>query len=220
MRRLWTLLGCPSSAALLLCAFFVLGPERGNATTVAFTPDSPADGTTSLNTLITIPADPSNANGGTLTFTLTLGADYTSPTDSSPGANGFFSMTLDANNNLGWSFAILTAGPSTAGSTNYGDFTGPAGFLGPGNITDTSIWTVGILAGNFPVNLTITSVFNGSCLDANDCFTPNSTFSYDFTPNSVSATPLPAALPLFASGMGLMGWMGWRRRRKFQAIEA
>jgi hypothetical protein len=30
----------------------------------------------------------------------------------------------------------------------------------------------------------------------------------------VGATPLPAALPLFASGLGAMGLLGWRRKRK------
>ncbi len=30
----------------------------------------------------------------------------------------------------------------------------------------------------------------------------------------VSATPLPAALPLFASGLGAMGFIGWRKKRK------
>jgi len=29
-----------------------------------------------------------------------------------------------------------------------------------------------------------------------------------------AATPLPAALPLFASGLGAMGLFGWRRKRK------
>jgi hypothetical protein len=33
----------------------------------------------------------------------------------------------------------------------------------------------------------------------------------------VATTPLPAGLPLFASGMALMGWVGSRRRRKTQA---
>jgi hypothetical protein len=32
-----------------------------------------------------------------------------------------------------------------------------------------------------------------------------------------SATPLPAALPLFASGLGVMGWLARRRKRKAQA---
>jgi hypothetical protein len=30
-------------------------------------------------------------------------------------------------------------------------------------------------------------------------------------------TPLPAALPLFASGLGALGLLGWRRKRKMQA---
>ena len=29
-----------------------------------------------------------------------------------------------------------------------------------------------------------------------------------------TGTPLPAALPLFASGMGVLGFFGWRRKRK------
>jgi hypothetical protein len=32
-----------------------------------------------------------------------------------------------------------------------------------------------------------------------------------------SATPVPAALPLFVSGLGTLGVVGWRRKRKLQA---
>jgi hypothetical protein len=35
-----------------------------------------------------------------------------------------------------------------------------------------------------------------------------------------SATPLPAALPLFASGLGALGLLGWRRKRKAAALAA
>jgi hypothetical protein len=35
-----------------------------------------------------------------------------------------------------------------------------------------------------------------------------------------SSTPLPAALPLFASGLGVMGLLGWRRKRKRAAASA
>ena len=31
---------------------------------------------------------------------------------------------------------------------------------------------------------------------------------------SLDPTPLPAALPLFASGLGVLGLLGWRRKRK------
>jgi hypothetical protein len=35
---------------------------------------------------------------------------------------------------------------------------------------------------------------------------------------STSTTPLPAALPLFATGIGGLGLLGWRRKRKAQAV--
>jgi hypothetical protein len=44
----------------------------------------------------------------------------------------------------------------------------------------------------------------------------------DFAPDNsdASVTPLPAALPLFASGGGLLGFLGWRRKRKNAAAIA
>ena len=36
-------------------------------------------------------------------------------------------------------------------------------------------------------------------------------------PGTVTATPLPAALPLFVGGLGVMGLFGWRRKQKAQA---
>jgi hypothetical protein len=38
----------------------------------------------------------------------------------------------------------------------------------------------------------------------------------NFSP-AVATTPLPAALPLFATGLGALGLLGWRRKRKAQA---
>jgi hypothetical protein len=35
---------------------------------------------------------------------------------------------------------------------------------------------------------------------------------------TATATPLPAALPLFATGLGGLGLLGWRRRRKVQGV--
>src|ERR1019366_3855344 len=40
------------------------------------------------------------------------------------------------------------------------------------------------------------------------------------TTPSTSATPLPAALPLFATGIGALGLLGWRRKRKNAALAA
>jgi hypothetical protein len=33
-------------------------------------------------------------------------------------------------------------------------------------------------------------------------------------------TPLPAALPLFASGLGALGLLGWRRKRTTRSVAA
>lgn len=37
---------------------------------------------------------------------------------------------------------------------------------------------------------------------------------------ATSETPLPAALPLFATGLGALGLLGWRRKRKAAALAA
>jgi hypothetical protein len=37
---------------------------------------------------------------------------------------------------------------------------------------------------------------------------------WDITIREATATPLPAALPLFATGLGALGLLGWRRKRK------
>jgi hypothetical protein len=44
--------------------------------------------------------------------------------------------------------------------------------------------------------------------------------TYNYDALSPSATPLPAAFPLFATGLGLMGLLGWRRKRKGTAFAA
>jgi hypothetical protein len=50
-----------------------------------------------------------------------------------------------------------------------------------------------------------------------DNFTLNDT-TFNFDP--AAATPLPAALPLFATGLGALGLLGWRRKRKAAALAA
>ena len=49
-----------------------------------------------------------------------------------------------------------------------------------------------------------------SAPSANIFLTPG-TWSSETTSNE---TPLPAALPLFATGLGVLGLIGWRRKRK------
>jgi len=35
-----------------------------------------------------------------------------------------------------------------------------------------------------------------------------------YLPDGVTVTPLPSALPLFATGLGALGLFGWRKKRK------
>jgi hypothetical protein len=58
----------------------------------------------------------------------------------------------------------------------------------------------------------LTNIFNlpdGFTVNDPDMFIANNDFLVP-----TSATPLPAALPLFASGLGGLGFIGWRRKKK------
>lgn len=65
---------------------------------------------------------------------------------------------------------------------------------------------------------------HGPCTQGNfDADDP--TYMVNFAPGAGvgtqgSETPLPAAFPLFATGFGAMGLLGWRRKRKHAAIAA
>ena len=77
-----------------------------------------------------------------------------------------------------------------------------------------------LIAGNSPdgasyLNLVgfLTSLDPTTSLDGMADFTLTGTITFS---NSLSS-PLPAALPLFATGLGALGLLGWRRKRKAQA---
>ena len=66
-----------------------------------------------------------------------------------------------------------------------------------------------ISSGVNPINIAYEGLFFG----------PNDTevIRYVTQGDAVNATPLPAALSLFATGLGALGLLGWRRKRKAQA---
>ena len=62
---------------------------------------------------------------------------------------------------------------------------------------------------------TLDGFFNSVVLSSTDyAFEFANLTAYD--PPTV--TPLPAALPLFATGLGALGLLGWRRNKKVQAL--
>jgi hypothetical protein len=58
-----------------------------------------------------------------------------------------------------------------------------------------------------------------SC-SGNNCIAGTYHMSGTFTVlnGPIAATPLPAALPLFASGLGALGLLGWRRKRTARSV--
>jgi hypothetical protein len=65
-----------------------------------------------------------------------------------------------------------------------------------------------------PLSAQLNAAFEGGVADT---FATN---DLEFAPTLVPQTPVPAALPLFATGLGAMGLFGWRRKRNAAAIAA
>ena len=63
--------------------------------------------------------------------------------------------------------------------------------------------------GTFPLDFSYTADCGTSCAEG---WAGDLKLTYVFDP--VNTTPLPAALPLFATGLGALGLLGWRRKRK------
>lgn len=76
-----------------------------------------------------------------------------------------------------------------------------ANYIGPGSSSSLFYFSPGIPASDYGMLLVnadeLTSQVNGS-----------------------SATPLPGALPLFTTGLGALGFLGWRRKKKATALAA
>ena len=62
---------------------------------------------------------------------------------------------------------------------------------------------------DFPIGSALFNLANGVTVNAPDSFVANNIFA-----PPTSATPLPAALPLFAGGLGVIGLLARRRKRK------
>lgn len=135
---------------------------------------------------------------GTGTGTLVL-SDYTQGT--SFGEENFVSFTYSSNL-LNISFTGTGVGPGLANLVE-GDMTnlpGPAVFEISGENQEFDSSASG----------------TGSWCAGTDCLDDNGTVSSW----SVGTTPLPATLPLFVSGIGALGLLGSRRRRKSAALAA
>jgi hypothetical protein len=119
-------------------------------------------------------------------------------------------------NGLGTTTLAITAS-ATALTADFGN-TGTGGFVGIGSTAGTRLCfsnalTVGCAGPPLDISWEITpsggtAVSTGIGRPAGDVIATAAT----------TATPLPAALPLFATGIGGLGLFGWRRKRKAQAL--
>jgi len=69
----------------------------------------------------------------------------------------------------------------------------------------------------------IMTLWGANGFDGEDAYPNNPTLGMDLrlslnkSGNQISVVPLPAALPLYGTGLALMGFVGWRRKRKAAA---
>jgi hypothetical protein len=145
--------------------------------------------------------------------------------------------TVDANGYVG---AIFGSGPGATGIGSSGK-PFPSFFIDPTNVGPNNIWlgeligvftnSAGVIVGtpfaigNGPLALSNPAGATQIELGVNDDIyglvggVPDNTGALliSVSANSISSqTPLPAALPLFATGLGALGLLGWRRKRKAQ----
>jgi hypothetical protein len=183
---------------------------------------------------------PVQANSYNFNVSFTLGGDpitgtITTDTDS-PGA--LFSSDITA-----WSFNIgggccagynsISGNPSDTDYQPTNNGTTPLVLVDGGsaiNYDYATASTVGIQFANNGLGLNLFTYFNGPGaiqwywvpLNGSCCqdVTQNTSLGTQFQVATLTATPIPAALPLFATGLGAMGLFGWRRKRKNAAAIA
>lgn len=138
------------------------------------------------------------------------------------GPSGLVSGTISGLtiNSVGAADSLMASG-GLLGNTERDFIKGPGAFVirneftvdNGGNIV--SFFIISILDG---IRFDINSSFPlGSPTFFNNIIFANGTFSRateDVAFSSVSAVPLPAALPLMGAGFAALGFVGWRRKRK------
>jgi hypothetical protein len=143
-----------------------------------------------------------------LTFSIsssTAGATLASSSSSQLTVNTGGTFTLGGTVATGWSLVIID--PSTVELVDLASthlILGPAGGLTYSNANSS-------IAGNVSNNPFLDQIATFTIADSNvtaGTTITSATFSFGLE------TPLPTALPLFATGIGAIGLLGWRRKRK------
>jgi hypothetical protein len=127
--------------------------------------------------------------------------------------SALYTSSLQTLANTGGAFVPITFNPNVAvtAGNDYVAFL----FANSGNYAEWGMLFSG--DGGYPAGLVWDPVgTNFSLLTSSNWVFVN--WQSAFTAEFSSTTPLPAALPLFATGLAGLGLLGWRRKRKAQAV--
>lgn len=122
---------------------------------------------------------------------------------------GFLSAAVDVNS----ATELLLGSTPSVGGFNFGPVSGLNSADGATTTFYSSAFGVNLVLANCTSCEFFSSTWNG---DPPAPYT-GLTVTYTYTPTST--TPLPAALPLFATGLGGLGLLAWRSRRKQKATK-
>lgn len=154
-----------------------------------------------------------SASGGNVTFALnpdgTIAASLVS-LDGPIAGFGFDSVGSSALPLSNFSNALTNPVDNPNGFIDIYGFH-HSGFLLTNFFSDTSVnWTIGN-PGDFS---SVFQAIGGGAADYDFFLFPGNGNQWAADAQSSLATPLPAALPLFATGLGALGLLGWRRKKK------
>ena len=185
-------------AVLTALTMLVGGAEISSAATI-FQPQNygPLQGPDSSTSLSYNLFDPSLGTLSSVTF------DFAGQFSETNGVN--FTANLDVNATI--LFAVIGTGNGSVQSVTSS-----------GTASSAAVVAAFTGLGTFPADFHYQSVCGAGIATCGTGWSGSLDITYNFTPSTAAETPLPAALPLFATGLGALGLLGWRRKRKAQAV--
>ena len=216
-------------ALLASVAVLVCGSGQASATTLCTGEYNAANGTISLpGTSIGQvqagceigPFSPTSGSNGNAATVNPVGANPSIYQFSWAGGNLTIAEEL-GNNGYGYNIDVELGLEGTVKLNTDGSLSSALASIsipyksGPGAPVDV-ITDMYLAAGTYALDTYLGTCALDSCSGSGSSTDPQ--YQVQFTP--VSATPLPATVPLFASGLALAGMLGWRRKRKIDAATA
>ena len=162
-----------------------------------------------------------SANAATITYDVSFSATNFSPASAPVDpVKGSFTITFDPTQSFSDSTTGITLDSLniSLGSTLGFSYTPGSRILEVGGIQNN---VGGVGTGTDDFALVIPGFPNGPFVGGIEFFyNQGGSDTFDALTTSFTTTPLPAALPLFATGLGALGLFGWHRKRKAQAVAA